>query len=72
MTIRIEHISVIYRDDSHAVQALDRVDLHIRPGQCLALVGESGSGKTTLGRACMGLLPPNARRTGRFFSTRKK
>src|SRR5262249_9785275 len=30
------------------VRAVDRVDLTIRRGECLALVGESGSGKTTL------------------------
>ena len=28
--------------------ALSEIDLHIRPGESLALVGENGSGKTTL------------------------
>ncbi|MFJ6659275.1 ABC transporter ATP-binding protein [Streptomyces sp. NPDC091377] len=31
-----------------APPVLDRVDLHIRPGESLALVGATGSGKTTL------------------------
>lgn len=37
------------------VQAVDGVDLEVRPGQSTALVGESGCGKTTLGKAIMGL-----------------
>ncbi|MGW5867041.1 ABC transporter ATP-binding protein [Streptomyces sp. NPDC055239] len=31
-----------------APAALDRIDLHVRPGETLALVGATGSGKTTL------------------------
>ena len=39
------------------VHAVDRVDLHIHPGEVVGLVGESGCGKSTLGRLAVGLLP---------------
>jgi subfamily B ATP-binding cassette protein MsbA len=41
-----QQISVHYPDAPEA--ALDNIDLHILPGQFIALVGLSGSGKTTL------------------------
>jgi len=41
-----QQISVHYSDAPEA--ALDNIDLHILPGQFIALVGLSGSGKTTL------------------------
>jgi ATP-binding cassette subfamily B protein len=44
--IRFERVSFTYPGASQS--ALMDIDLHIRPGESLALVGENGSGKTTL------------------------
>ncbi|MBW1775167.1 MAG: ABC transporter ATP-binding protein, partial [Deltaproteobacteria bacterium] len=65
MTLSIEELTVTYRDGDHALLALDRVSLSLKPGRITALVGESGSGKTTLGKTLMGLLPDNAEISGR-------
>ncbi len=44
--IHFEHVQVQYEGTS--VPALDDFDLHIKPGQTIALVGASGAGKTTV------------------------
>ena len=44
--VRFEAVSFTYPGASEA--ALRDIDLHIQPGESLALVGENGSGKTTL------------------------
>ncbi len=44
--IEFRDVSFEYPDDHN--QVLRHVDLHIRPGESLALVGPSGGGKTTL------------------------
>jgi ATP-binding cassette subfamily C protein CydD len=39
---------------------LDRIDLHVRPGERLCLTGESGAGKSSLLRVVAGLVQPTA------------
>ena len=42
------------------VQAVDGVDIEIKPGETLGLVGESGCGKSSLGRTLLQLEEPTA------------
>ena len=44
--VRFEGVSFTY--PGQTTKAIDQIDLHLRPGEKLALVGENGSGKTTL------------------------
>ena len=44
--VSFEHVSFHYSDDPSPI--LSDIDLHIRPGETVALVGETGAGKTTL------------------------
>lgn len=44
--VRFEHVSFTYPGNEQP--ALQDIDLHLIPGQSLALVGQNGSGKTTL------------------------
>jgi ABC-2 type transport system ATP-binding protein len=40
--------------------AVDRVDLHVEPGEVVGLLGANGAGKTTLIRLLLGVLRPSA------------
>jgi len=55
--ITAEQVRYAYRE-GHDV--LHGVDLHLQPGERLAIVGPSGAGKSTLGRLLAGIHPPNA------------
>ncbi len=58
--IRFEDVSFTY-PGAHK-PALEHIDLHIRPGESLALVGENGSGKTTLIKLLTRLYSPTSGR----------
>jgi ATP-binding cassette subfamily C protein CydD len=57
--IRLEAVNFRYPDGRQALQDLDLV---IRPGETLALVGASGAGKTTLINLLLGFLQPSGGR----------
>jgi ATP-binding cassette subfamily B protein len=58
--VRFERVS--FRYPGAAAPALTDIDLHIRPGQSLALVGENGAGKSTLIKLLCGLYQPTSGR----------
>ncbi len=58
--VRFEKVSFSYPGAERP--ALQDIDLHIQPGQSLALVGENGSGKTTLIKLLTRLYRPDAGR----------
>jgi len=49
--IKLYDVSKIYPPD---IKALNRVNLHIKPGEFVSIVGQSGTGKTTLVKALIG------------------
>jgi ATP-binding cassette, subfamily B, bacterial len=48
--LRFEGVSFRYGSDDDGAWALRDVDLHVPPGQTVALVGETGAGKSTLAK----------------------
>ncbi len=58
--IRFEHVSFKYPEAPTAT--LKDIDLHIRPGESMALVGENGAGKSTLIKLLCGFYTPNSGR----------
>ena len=58
--IRFEQVDFTY--PGAAAPALSGIDLHVRPGESLALVGQNGSGKTTLIKLLTRLYQPTGGR----------
>lgn len=58
--IRFEHVSFTYPGAREP--ALRDINLHIRPGESLAVVGENGAGKSTLIKLLCGLYQPSSGR----------
>lgn len=55
--IRFENVSFFYPGTT--TPALHKINLHIKPGESLAIVGENGSGKTTLIKLLTRLYKPS-------------
>jgi len=55
--VRFEKVGFKYPGSTRT--ALSDIDLHLKPGQSLALVGENGAGKTTLIKLLTGLYEPD-------------
>ena len=62
--LEVRDLIVEFPSRRGTLRALDRVSLHIDPGEILGVVGESGAGKSLTGAAIIGLLTPPGRIAG--------
>jgi putative ABC transport system ATP-binding protein len=62
--IRLKGVSKTVQSGGHPLTILHPLDLHVPPGQCLAIIGPSGSGKSTLLGLIAGLDAPS---TGNIY-----
>ncbi|MEV0985139.1 ABC transporter ATP-binding protein, partial [Brevibacterium sp. NPDC049920] len=58
--LTISDLDVTFATDAGDVNAVNDLDLSVRPGEVLAIVGESGSGKTVTAKSILGLLAETA------------
>jgi NitT/TauT family transport system ATP-binding protein len=57
--VEIKGVSKVFRRAQMQTQAIDRVDLSVKPSEFVAVVGPSGCGKSTLLKIIAGLLQPS-------------
>lgn len=57
--VEIKGVSKVFRRAQMQTQAIDRVDLSVKPSEFVAVVGPSGCGKSTLLKIIAGLLEPS-------------
>lgn len=62
--LNIENLSVTFRQDGKATEAVRNVSLHVARGETVAIVGESGSGKSVTALSTVALLPDSAEING--------
>ena len=62
--MRVDDLSLAYRQERGWLEAVCNVTFDIRPGEIFGLVGESGCGKSTLACQLLGYHHPRARVTG--------
>jgi microcin C transport system ATP-binding protein len=55
--LKVEDLSVAFRQGGQDTLAVDRISFHIDPGETVAIVGESGSGKSVSALSILKLLP---------------
>jgi oligopeptide/dipeptide ABC transporter ATP-binding protein len=58
--IKIDSLKIHFDGPDGILKAVNNVDLHLMPGEILALVGESGCGKSITTLSILKLLPPEA------------
>ena len=63
--LELDKLGVSFVTPRGEVAAVHELSLTVDAGECLGVVGESGAGKSQAFLAVMGLLPPNARVSGR-------
>ncbi len=66
--LHIENLTLHFRTQAGAVQAVDGVDFELASNRAVVILGESGCGKTSLSKALLRLLPRNVEKyTGKVY-----
>ena len=56
-TVRFENVAKVYPTADGGLQALEGLDLDVKPGSIVSILGPSGCGKSTLLLMTAGLIP---------------